>query len=86
MIPGLVIHVAALAHGRLAAHGTIAVTVKTRAGLHLLTALCSGRHARRHGEGLSRSHLYPFFDSVVEHHLMTNIICELPEHQRAWWG
>jgi hypothetical protein len=29
-IPGLVIHVAALAHGRLAAHGTIGVTVKTR--------------------------------------------------------
>jgi hypothetical protein len=29
-IPGLVIHVAALSHGRLAAHSPIAVTVKTR--------------------------------------------------------
>jgi hypothetical protein len=36
-IPGLVIHVAALSHGRLAAHGAIAVTVKTRS--HALVSI-----------------------------------------------
>jgi hypothetical protein len=30
--------------------------------------------------------LYKFFDSVVEHHLMSSIISDLPEYQKAEWG
>jgi hypothetical protein len=44
-IPGLVIHVAALAHGRLAAHGTIAVSVKTRS--HALVNITAAVTAQR---------------------------------------
>jgi hypothetical protein len=44
-IPGLVIHVAALSHGRLAAHGTIAVTVKTRS--HALVGITVAVTAQR---------------------------------------
>jgi hypothetical protein len=44
-IPGLVIHVAALAHGRLAAHGPIAVTVKTRS--HALVRITVAVTAQR---------------------------------------
>jgi hypothetical protein len=40
-----VIHVAALAHGRLAAHGTIAVTVKTRS--HALVSITVAVTAQR---------------------------------------
>jgi hypothetical protein len=44
-IPGLVIHVAALSHGRLAAPGTIAVTVKT--GPHALVSITVAVTAQR---------------------------------------
>ncbi|HKC72960.1 MAG TPA: hypothetical protein VKF37_02010, partial [Chloroflexota bacterium] len=44
-IPGLVIHVAALSHGRLAAHGTIAVTVETRS--HALVGITVAVTAQR---------------------------------------
>jgi hypothetical protein len=30
--------------------------------------------------------LYKFFDSVVEHHLMSSIISDLPEYNEAEWG
>jgi hypothetical protein len=30
--------------------------------------------------------LYKFFDSVIERHLMSSIISDLPEYQRAEWG
>jgi hypothetical protein len=44
-IPGLVVHVAALSHGRLAAHGAIAVTVKTRS--HALVRITVAVTAQR---------------------------------------
>lgn len=37
------------------------------------------------GEVVNRL-LYQFFDTVVEHHLMSNIISDLPEYNRAEWG
>jgi hypothetical protein len=56
-----------------------------RSEIQALKSLQCWRYQCMEGEVIKKP-LYQFFDTVVEPHLMSSIISDLPEYKRAEWG